>query len=144
MLKIDFGSGYNPNKGYKTCDITYSPTLDYVYDIKKQTILELEENTVDEFYLKNVVHHIKELEVTFLVLKKYLKKGGKLHIIDANEKYFKQNVILDILWYRWLIPQQEIWFSRNYRDYKKILKELGFTKQLDLQNQEKEESIWIK
>ena len=29
MLKIDFGSGYNPNKEYKTCDITGSPILDY-------------------------------------------------------------------------------------------------------------------
>ena len=34
MLKIDFGSGYSPRKGYSTCDITYSPFLDYVYDIQ--------------------------------------------------------------------------------------------------------------
>ena len=39
MLKIDFGSGYNPRKGYKTCDITYSPFLDYVYDIHKNKII---------------------------------------------------------------------------------------------------------
>ena len=144
MLKIDFGSGYNPNREYKTCDITYSPTLDYVYDIKKQTILGLEENAVDEFYLRNVVHHIKELEMTFLVLKRYLKKGGILHIIEANKEHFTQNVILDIFWYRWLIPRQEIWFSQYYRDYKKILQKIGFMKKAEMQKEEKEESIWIK
>lgn len=29
MLKIDFGSGYNPYPGYKTCDITQGPYLDF-------------------------------------------------------------------------------------------------------------------
>ena len=37
MLKIDFGSGYNPNKEYKTCDITGAQILNYLYD-KKDTI----------------------------------------------------------------------------------------------------------
>ena len=51
MLKIDFGSGYNPKKGFKTCDITFSPYLDYVYDKENNIILDLNKNSVDEFYL---------------------------------------------------------------------------------------------
>ena len=84
MLKIDFGSGYNPNKEYKTCDITGSPILNYLYD-KKDTILNLKEKSVDEFYLRNVVHHIPDLKRTFKCLKKYLKNGGKIKIIEWNK-----------------------------------------------------------
>ena len=85
MLKIDFGSGYNPNKEYKTCDITGSPILDYMYD-KKDTILDLKEKSVDEFYLRNVVHHIPDLKRTFKCLKKYLKNGGKIKIIECMKR----------------------------------------------------------
>ena len=70
-LKIDFGSGYSPKKGYKTCDITYAPYLNFVYDRENNTIIGCEENSVDEFYLRNVVHHLPNLTNTFQCLKKY-------------------------------------------------------------------------
>lgn len=144
LLKIDFGSGYNPNPTYKLCDITYLPNLDYVYDIDNNTIIGCEEDSVDEFYLRNVVHHIKDLNKTFNCLKRYLKKGGIIKIIDARKEYFKQNVILDIIWYRYVIPRYEVWFSNKYRDYNSIILKLGF-ELIDYHiEQEKEVSVWKK
>ncbi len=143
-LKIDFGSGYAHNKDYKSCDITFSPILDFVYDYKKNKILYCKINSVDEFYLRNVVHHLPDIEKTFKCLKKYLKKGGIIKIIDVNKNYFKQNLFLDRLWYRFIIPQNEIWFSEVYRDYKSILKDMNFQVLENYVIAEKEVSVWKK
>ncbi len=143
-LKIDFGSGYNPNKDYKVCDITNLPNLDYVYDQENNEILGCYENTVDEFYLRNVVHHLPNMERTFKCLFKYLKDNGEIKIIDVRKEYFKQNVILDILWYRYVIPRYEVWFSKCYRDYFKILESLGMERTLYYIQEEKEVSVWRK
>lgn len=67
-LCIDFGSGYNPKTGYKTCDVTTLPQLDFLYDGKDE-IVGLREKSVDVFYLRNVVHHIPDLQRTFTTLK---------------------------------------------------------------------------
>ena len=94
MLKIDFGSGYNPKSGYKTCDVTYAPFLDYVYDQEKNEILYCENGSVDEFHLRNVVHHVKDLSAMFECLKKYLKEDGLLTIIDVRKKcYFRDHMV---------------------------------------------------
>jgi hypothetical protein len=144
MLKIDFGSGYNPKSGYKTCDVTYAPFLDYVYDQEKSEILYCENGSVDEFHLRNVVHHVKDLSAMFECLKRYLKEDGLLTIIDVRKEYFEKNVILDIIWYRYVIPRYEVWFSREYRDYSKVLTKLGFVR-IDYHIcEEKEVSIWLK
>lgn len=143
-LKIDFGSGYNANKKYKTCDITYSPMLDYVYDEENNKILYCERNTVDEFYIRNVVHHIRNLNRTFQCLYNYLKHDGKIIIIDVRKEFYKQNLILDVVWYRYIIPRYDIWFSNVYRDYFKILKDMGFLLQNTYIENEKEVSIWKK
>lgn len=144
MLKIDFGSGYNPKPGYKTCDVTYAPFLDYVYDEEKNQILYCEKGSVDEFHLRNVVHHVKDLHRLFECLKFYLKENGTITIIDARKEYFTQNVILDIIWYRYVIPRYEIWFAKTYRDYSKVLTKLGFVKIDYYISKEKEVSIWQK
>lgn len=90
-LCIDFGSGYNPKAGYKTCDITTFPQLDFQYDGKDE-IVGLREKSVDVFYLRNVVHHIPDLQRTFTTLKKYLKVDSDDDIIEAlmkgADKYF--------------------------------------------------------
>ena len=143
-LKIDFGSGYNPNNGDKTCDITFLPTLDYVFNIENYTITDLAENMVDEFYLRNVVHHIEDLDLTFKMLYKYLKPNGIIKIIDVRKEYFRQNVILDIIWYRYVIPRYNVWFSRYYRNYFDILEQLKLTLIHKEYNNEKEVSIWKK
>ena len=31
-MKLDFGSGYNPQKGYLTCDFTSNPFLDFHFE----------------------------------------------------------------------------------------------------------------
>lgn len=111
-LCIDFGSGYNPKAGYKTCDITTFPQLDFQYDGKDE-IVGLREKSVDVFYLRNVVHHIPDLQRTFITLKKYLKVGGKLVIIDCNKGHYKTNVFLDNLWYRFVGNNNEIFISLN-------------------------------
>jgi ubiquinone/menaquinone biosynthesis C-methylase UbiE len=144
MLKIDFGSGYSHNKEYKTCDITYMPNLDYVYDSIANEIIGCNEKSVDEFYLRNVVHHIPDLEKTFRCLHRYLKRKGLIKIIDARKEYYKQNIILDIIWYRYVIPRYDIWFSTHYRDYFKTLVELNFERINYYIENEKEVSIWKK
>lgn len=143
-LKIDFGSGYNPNKDYKVCDITWLPNLDYVYDQENNVILGCESTSVDEFYLRNVVHHIPDLKKTFKCLLSYLKDDGEIKIIDVRKNFYKQNVILDILWYRYVIPRYEVWFSKHYRDYFKILESLGMKRVEYYIQDEKEVSVWRK
>lgn len=107
MLKIDFGSGYNPKKGYKTCDITYAPYLDYVYDKNLNIILNLKEKSVDIFRLKNVLHHC-DIEKVIICLKKYLRDDGKIEIIEPQKKFYEANRCLDIYWYRYIYPRYEI------------------------------------
>ncbi len=141
-LKIDFGSGYNPNSEYKTCDVTYLPNLDYVYDQDNNIILGCTINSVDEFYLRNVVHHLPDMERTFKCLLSYLKDDGEIKIIDVRKEFYKQNVILDILWYRYVIPRYEVWFSNHYRDYFKILENLGMKRVDYYIENEKEVSVW--
>lgn len=142
-LRIDFGSGYNPKKGYKTCDVTTNPMLDYQYD-GKDTIIGLEENSIDVFYMRNVVHHIPNLQITFKAIRKYIKSSGKLIIIDCNRKHFNTNVILDKIWYRYVGNDNNIFISETYRDYMKILTELGFKQTFYKQLKEKEITIYGK
>ena len=109
---------------------------------KKDTILDLKEKSVDEFYLRNVVHHIPDLKRTFKCLKKYLKDDGKIKIIECKKENYHANWFLDSLWYRYIIPREEVWFSYKYRDYKKILLNIGFKKIESYEENEKETSIW--
>lgn len=139
-LCIDFGSGHNPKKGYKTCDVTTNPMLDYQYD-GKDYILGLEENTVDVFYIRNVIHHIPDLRRTFKAIRKYLKHNGKLIIIDCNKKCFDANVMLDKIWYRH-VGNNNMFISETYRDYISILAELGFKQIFYKQLKEKEITIY--
>ena len=107
MLKIDFGSGYNPEKGYKTCDFTYSPFLDYAYNRSDNKIYDLEEKSVDIFRLKNVLHHC-DIEKVVKCLSNYLKDDGEIIIIEPNKENYSSNRGLDILWYRYIYPRYEI------------------------------------
>ncbi len=140
-LKIDFGSGYNPLSGFSSCDFTENPMLDFQvknYKIFKDSVKEIDDASVDEFYARNVIHHIKDLTRLFKMFYKYLKPCGRLTVIDCREKFFKQNVFLDRLWYRYVIPREEIWFSENYRDYIEIAKENGFSIDEYIKENEKE------
>jgi len=119
-MKLDFGSGYNPQKGYSTCDVTSSPYLDFLFDgekiISRETGSEVRDNTFEEIHCKNVLHHVEDVEKLLNYLKNKLTFGGQLIIIDSNKSSYQRNLILDLLWYRFVIPTYEIWFSKEYRD----------------------------
>ena len=113
-----------------------------MYDKKKDTILDLKEKSVDEFYLRNIVHHIPDLKRTFKCLKKYLKDNGKIKIIECKKENYHANWFLDSLWYRYIIPREEVWFSDKYRNYGNVLLNIGFKKIEFYEENEKEISIW--
>ena len=137
MLKIDFGSGYNPYKNYKTCDITNAPFLDYYYDRKQNIILNLEQKSVDIFRLKNVLHHC-DINKVIECLKKYLKDDGKIIIIEPTVKNYEKNRCLDIFWYRYIYRRCEISIPSKKRvDYVKLFLENGF-----IINQYKKDDIY--
>jgi ubiquinone/menaquinone biosynthesis C-methylase UbiE len=142
MPYLDFGSGYNPKDGYLKCDFTYSPTLDFIFDNQKYKIINAENKYFDIIRCKNVIHHIQDIRKLFLEFQRVLKINGKLIIIEPSEKNYKTNLILDILWYRFIIPRYEIWFSNKYRDYASYLEELNFGKLLRTEIKEKEYYIF--
>ena len=134
-MKLDFGSGHNPKRGYKSCDITSNPYLDFYCDPDSYCIkhnfytnhLNIEKDVkFEEIHVRNVIHHIKNLKKLFKEFKRKLTKNGILTIIDCNEECYKQNLNLDILWYRYLIPRYNIWICKEYRNIEPILESLGF------------------
>lgn len=128
MIKIDFGSGYNPKKGFKTCDNTFSPFLDYVskdYKIFDKNN-ELRQNSVDVLYCRNTLHHIKEIDKLLKNFYNYLKNGGYLEIIECRKEFFKNNLLLDNIWYRYINNDKEIFISQEYRDYISLSLQIGF------------------
>ena len=122
--RLDFGSGYNPRKGFKTCDMTMLPFLDYVFDPDNYKIVNCEDQSIDIIYCRNVLHHIPNLSALFNEFNRILKPNGRIVIIEPTKETFRINVFLDYFWYRWLIPRPEVWFASNYRDYKKELTRL--------------------
>lgn len=125
ILNIDFGSGYNPYYDYKTCDMVYSPHLDYFYDRKNNTICNLENSTVDRFRLKNVLHHVEDISKLFTVLNNYLKLNGSIEVIEPKEEFYTQNTILDIIWYRYVQRFYHIKIYPKYRDYISCIERAG-------------------
>lgn len=147
-MKIDFGSGYNPRSGYKTCDVTDSPALDYVYDTKTQKIVSknnrpIKSESVDVIRVKNVLHHIPVLEPVLKEFFRVLKIRGKIIVIEPTKESYRSNWILDNLWYRFVIPRPEVWFSSIYRDYKNELR-LWFTIYRNVVKSEKEYTVFVK
>ena len=83
MNKLDFGSGYNPEKDFKTCDIYGN--VDYYFDPESYRI-----NTDDKFdYIRcrNVIHHIKDIDKLSQEFNRLLTDGGTLEIIDVRKEY---------------------------------------------------------
>jgi len=59
-------------------------------------------------------------------------------IIEPNEEFYRENYILDIIWYRFIMPRYDIWFSNIYRDYADVLRKLNFKELGYTKTQEKE------
>ena len=138
-MKLDFGSGHNARKGFKTCDITNAPYLDYACDPETYKVT-CEDHVFDEIIIRNVLHHIKDLERLFKEMKRILTINGKIVIVEPRREFYPQNVNLDILWYRYIIPRYEIWYSRFYRDCTQIAKDFFQVKNV-FYNNEKETII---
>lgn len=116
-LKIDFGSGYNPEPDYKTCDFVPLPTLDFWYDEEHNIIVDLQPGSVDVFRLKNVLHHIPNMTKICTLLWTYLRVGGIVIVIEPSPEAYGINYLLDCVYYRFVNYKPEIWFSKDYRKY---------------------------
>lgn len=121
-MKLDFGSGYNPKEGFKTCDVTMSPFLDYSFDTSEYKV-SCPDSSFEEINVRNVLHHVKDLKKLFQEFKRILTPNGILVITEPRLQFYKQNIILDTIWYRYVIPRYEVWFSPEYRNYTELLPE---------------------
>lgn len=113
MKKLDFGSGYNPEDDYETCDI-YG-YVDYYFDPIEYKI-EADDKSFDLIRCRNVIHHIKDIKKLSKEFSRVLKTEGILEITEARKEYYSANYYLDYLWYRFVIPRYEVWFCNKYRD----------------------------
>jgi ubiquinone/menaquinone biosynthesis C-methylase UbiE len=122
MKRLDFGSGHNPKPGYLTCDITQAPFLDYSFDPENYKITA-EDGEFDEVFIRNVIHHVPDLDRMFEEIHRVVKPSGIVMIEDCSEEHYSANKILDKLWYRFVIPRPEVFISESYRNCLDILKE---------------------
>jgi len=119
MNKLDFGSGYNPEKDFKTCDI-YG-YVDYYFDPISYKVYT--NDKFDYIRCRNVIHHIKDIHKLSKEFNRLLNDGGTLEIIEPRKEYYSENYYLDYLWYRFVIPRYEVWFCNHYRDCRNYFNE---------------------
>lgn len=116
---VDIGSGYNPAKGYirvdENCFAEY------------KCISDLQDKSIAKARLRNVIHHIENLENFVHILSKKVDIGKYVIIIDVNKDYYKKNLCLDYLWYRWLSYRPDIYISKSYKDPQKYFENEGFS-----------------
>lgn len=135
MKKLDFGSGYNPGDGFKTCDI-YG-YVDYYFDTEHYKVDTNEK--FDHIRCRNVIHHIKDLDKLAKEFDRLLTDNGTLEIIEPRKEYYAENYYLDYLWYRFVIPRYEVWFCTKYRDCRNYFKDF----KLDEYKIDKEKEIFL-
>ena len=125
-MYLDYGTGRKHPKGFKTSDFTGSPKYDYM--IEDYKIEELDDGVVDVLHCRNVIHHIVPEDVNKVIgeFRRLLKKGGELRISEPKKEYFKQNKILDIIWYRYLYYDRDIYLPTFYYDFRRDIEEEYF------------------
>ncbi|AID17831.1 SAM-dependent methyltransferase [Bacillus phage JBP901] len=135
-MKLDYGSGRQPKQGFKSSDFIGTPCYDYY--IKDYKVLDLADNTCDVIHCRNVIHHIpkKDLPILFAEFKRLLKPGGKLIISEPREEFHKQNLILDLIWYRWVNYDTNIMIPYEYVNYKEFLTDFTLLSTADEYNNE--------
>lgn len=102
--------------------------------IATQDGIDLPEESVDLFFLRNVFHHLQEPVEYFKYLKKSLKEDGKIAIIDHKNRklsftglfghYTPLNVLLDIMDRAGFRPQENYDFLEDQlfiMFYKKLI-----------------------
>ncbi|WEG18616.1 class I SAM-dependent methyltransferase [Alkalihalophilus pseudofirmus] len=120
-MKLDYGSGSQPKNGFLSSDFCGSPNYDYY--IKDYKVLDAQDHSFDVIHCRNVIHHIPEedLPILFAEFKRLLKHDGELIISEPRKEFHKQNLILDIIWYRFLTHNDKIMLPQEYVDYKRYL-----------------------
>lgn len=118
-MKLDVGSGYNPAKGYKTCDINFG--CDF------HNIKEVPSGSAEITRIRNVLHHVPNLDDIANDLYRVTKSNGYLLVIECKKDDFDKNKLLDTIWYRSVNIRNEIFISNEYRNYESYLLKSGFT-----------------
>ena len=120
-MKLDYGSGRQPKQGFKSSDFCGSPNYDFY--IENYKVLDTENNSCEVIHCRNVIHHIpkQDLHKLFDEFDRLLKEDGTLIISEPRKEFHKQNLILDIIWYRFLVHDDSIMIPYEYVDYKEYL-----------------------
>ena len=133
-MKLDFGSGFAPVKGWATLDTGANCTFN--------SIEEIPDNSISKIRFRNVLHHIENLDELFQKLRPKFRKNVKIIIIECRKECYQANLFLDILWYRSLVPNPTLYIACEYRDYRINLTNLGFAIKLQRTEDEKEEVVF--
>lgn len=98
MLNIDLGGAKRkntPNDSWKIMDI--SPISDYFYDITSGKKINIDDNTIDNYYTSYTIFFTKQNMIIFLFSELYrtLKPGGLIRIvipdIEKSIKWYIEN-----------------------------------------------------
>lgn len=135
-MKLDYGSGRQPKEGFLTSDFCGAPGYDFY--IKDYKVLGAEDHSFDVIHCRNVIHHIpeKDLPLLFNEFNRLLKKDGQLIISEPREDFHLQNLILDIIWYRFLVFDDKIMIPKKYVDYKQYLSDFEMISTVNEHNNE--------
>ena len=120
---------YNPKPGYKSLDC--NSYCDH------HSLDELDDCSVDKFHIRNTLHHIEDIDGFVVKLKSKLKEGGEIEVIDCSKEYFKQNLCLDNLWYRYIFNRPDIFIQQEFIDYSKLFDAAGLKIVEHFENKEK-------
>lgn len=120
-MKLDYGSGAQPKQGYLSSDFCGAPNYDFF--IQDYQVLDVQDESFEEVHCRNVIHHIPKEDLPKLTaeFKRLLKNGGRLVISEPRKEFHKQNLILDIIWYRFLKNESKIKLPTEYVDYKEYM-----------------------
>lgn len=120
-MKLDYGSGRQPKTWFKSSDFCGAPNYDfYIRDYK---VLDAEDKSCETIHCRNVIHHIpeKDLPLLFQEFNRLLKDDGTLIVSEPREEVHEQNLLLDLLWYRFLVWDESIMIPYEYVNYKRYL-----------------------
>ncbi len=80
-IRLDIGCGYRKKQGFVNIDMNKNCNPDILLDISKKK-LPHKDNTVDEIYCDNVLEHLNEQQIEFVLSEfhRVIKKQGKITI----------------------------------------------------------------